>query len=224
MASTFESLAAFAGPAFAGLLLVVAEHSLGLRSNGSPRPHLDALRARIDAPKSEVRRELEAGTIVSESLAGFRTIGRIHRCARSSRSHRTDLLLGALQVFLVVTAFESWTAGAAGVGLLNSVWESAPLSAGSGTLTDRLERLSPVVSSVSFSGAPQIALGSGQPLVGALVLFALLGVGNHRRRRRFTLVQRAVPDEILARVFGVVQMLWLASVGTERSSRRALID
>ena len=28
-----------------------------------------------------------------------------------------------------------------------------------------------------------------------------------------TLVQRAVPDDVMARVFGVVQMLWLASLG-----------
>jgi hypothetical protein len=48
----------------------------------------------------------------------------------------------------------------------------------------------------------------------ALILLALLGVGNSLVDvAAFTLVQRAVPDDVLARVFGVIQMLWLGSVG-----------
>jgi hypothetical protein len=63
-------------------------------------------------------------------------------------------------------------------------------------------------------GAPLIVLGLTQSTALALVVFALLGVGNSLVDvAAFTLVQRAVPDEVLARVFGVIQMLWLTSVG-----------
>ena len=40
----------------------------------------------------------------------------------------------------------------------------------------------------------------------------------------FTLIQRAVPDEVLARVFGVIQMLWLASMGIGAALAPALIS
>jgi hypothetical protein len=39
-----------------------------------------------------------------------------------------------------------------------------------------------------------------------------------------TLVQRAVPDDVLARVFGVIQMLWLASIGIGAAIVPALIS
>ena len=43
----------------------------------------------------------------------------------------------------------------------------------------------------------------------ALALLAIVGVGNSIMDvAAFTLVQRAVADEVLARVFGVIQMLW----------------
>ena len=41
-----------------------------------------------------------------------------------------------------------------------------------------------------------------------------MGVGNSFVDvAGLTLVQRTVPDEVLARVFGVIQMLWMASMG-----------
>ena len=43
----------------------------------------------------------------------------------------------------------------------------------------------------------------------ALALLGIVGVGNSIMDvAAFTLVQRAVADEVLARVFGVIQMLW----------------
>jgi hypothetical protein len=48
----------------------------------------------------------------------------------------------------------------------------------------------------------------------ALVCLGLLGAGNTLIDvAGFTLVQRAVPTTILARVFGVLQMLWLGTIG-----------
>jgi hypothetical protein len=48
----------------------------------------------------------------------------------------------------------------------------------------------------------------------ALVLLACVGVGNTLYDvAGSTLVQRAVPDDVLSRVFGVMQSLWLAALG-----------
>ena len=64
-------------------------------------------------------------------------------------------------------------------------------------------------------GAPLILLGIIPTTVAALLLLALIGVGNSFVDvATFTLVQRAVLDHILARVFGVIQMLWFGAVGS----------
>jgi MFS family permease len=48
----------------------------------------------------------------------------------------------------------------------------------------------------------------------AIVLLAVVGAGNSLVDvAAFTLIQRAVPDEVLARVFGVIQFLWIATFG-----------
>src|SRR4029078_6673579 len=70
-----------------------------------------------------------------------------------------------------------------------------------------------------------IVLGFWQPLVLTLVLFALLGVGNSLVDvSAFTLVPRAVADDVLARVFGVITMLWLIAVGIGAMVAPFLID
>ena len=48
----------------------------------------------------------------------------------------------------------------------------------------------------------------------ALLLLAVVGLGNTLVDvSAFTLLQRAVPDEVLARAFGAVQGLWVATIG-----------
>jgi hypothetical protein len=87
-------------------------------------------------------------------------------------------------------------------------------------------RLSPAfMLGVVLWGVPLILLGIWQSIAPALLLFALLGVGNSLVDvAAFTLVQRAVPDEILARVFGVIQMLWLGSAGIGAAVAPLLIN
>jgi hypothetical protein len=59
----------------------------------------------------------------------------------------------------------------------------------------------------------------------AVVALALMGVGSSLVDvAGLTLVQRAVPDDVLARVFGVIQMLWLASIGIGAAIVPALIS
>ena len=182
----------------------------------------------IDAPKFTARHELAAGTILSEALVGFRTIAR-----ESSLRVLVGLftaqtfVAGAVQVFLVVTAIELLDLGEQGVGYLNSAVGLGALAGGILALSlTGARRLSPAfMLGVVLWGLPLVVLGLWQPIAGALVLFALLGIGNSLVDvAAFTLVQRAVPDEILARVFGVIQMLWLASVGIGAVLAPVLID
>jgi len=217
VASTVESLAAFIGPAIAGLLLAVTSTGTVFAITAGLVAVSALFVLRIRAPESKGRRELEASTIVSEALVGFRTVARepTLRVLVGLFTAQT-FVAGATQVYLVVSAIELLDLGGGGVGYLNSAMGVGALIGGvlAFSLTGA-RRLSPAfMLGVVLWGLPLIALGIWQSIAPALLLFALLGLGNSLVDvAAFTMVQRAVPDEILARVFGVIQMLWLGSVG-----------
>ncbi|TML67310.1 MAG: MFS transporter, partial [Actinobacteria bacterium] len=115
------------------------------------------------------------------------------------------------QVYIVVLAFESLGQGDSGVGFLNSAMGVGALLGGVVALSlTGSSRLSlPFAVGVLGWGVPLILLGSHPEMAVALALLAIVGVGNSIMDvAAFTLVQRAVADEVLARVFGVIQMLW----------------
>jgi MFS family permease len=215
--STIESLAIFVGPAFAGLLLAVASTGAVFVVNAAMLAVAVFFVARIRAPRAESRAELHAGTIVAELLAGFRVAGsdRPLRVLLGFLAAQT-LVAGALQVYIVVVAFDLLDQGEAGVGYLNSAVGVGALLGGILTLSlAGVRRLSPPFAlGVLGWGVPLILLGAWPEFAVALVLLAMVGAANSVVDvAGFTLVQRAVPDDVLARVFGIIQMLWLLSLG-----------
>jgi MFS family permease len=215
--STIESLAIFVGPAFAGLLLAVASTGAVFVVNAAMLAVAVFFVARIRAPRAESRAELQAGTIVSELVAGFRVAGsdRPLRVLLGFLAAQT-LVAGALQVYIVVVAFDLLDQGEAGVGYLNSAVGVGALLGGILTLSlAGVRRLSPPFAlGVLGWGVPLILLGAWPEFAVALVLLAIVGAANSVVDvAGFTLVQRAVPDDVLARVFGIIQMLWLLSLG-----------
>jgi MFS family permease len=228
VASTVESLAAFAGPAIAGLLLVVAGTGTVFALTAGLVAVSTLFVLRIRAPEFKRRRELEASTIASEALVGFRTVaGEPALRVLIGLFTAQTFVAGAALVYLVVLAIEVLDLGDAGVGYLNSALGIGALIGGvlAFSLTGA-RRLSPAfLLGVVLWGVPLILLGIWQSIAPALLLFALLGVGNSLVDvAAFTLVQRAVPDEILARVFGVIQMLWLGSAGIGAAVAPLLIN
>jgi MFS family permease len=217
VASSIESLAVFVGAALAGVLL-------GVTSTGTVFLVMVGLIVistffvvRIRVPHVERKREVEAGTIASEALLGFRTIGR-----DSSLRVLVGLLTaqtfvaGMVQVYVVVASIELLDLGDAGVGYLNSADGVGALVGGvlALSLTGARRLSPPFMLGIVLWGVPLVVLGLWPQAALALLLFGVIGVGNSFVDvAAFTLVQRAVPDEVLARVFGVIQMLWLASVG-----------
>jgi MFS family permease len=215
--STVESLAIFVGPAFAGLLLAVASTGAVFVVNAAMLGVSVLFVSRIRAPRAESRAELRAGTIVSELVAGFRVAGRDRplRVLLGFLAAQT-LVAGALQVYIVVLAFDLLEQGEAGVGYLNSAVGIGALLGGIVALSlAGVRRLSPPFAlGVLGWGAPLILLGAWPELALALILLGIVGAANSVVDvAGFTLVQRAVPDDVLARVFGIIQMLWLLSLG-----------
>ena len=228
VASTIESLAVFVGPALAGVLLASTSTEVVFGVNAAMLAVTALTVLRIDSPKAKRPPELEASTIASEALAGFRTIGR-HRLLRILVGLLTaqTLVAGALQVYIVVTAFELVGRGESGVGYLNAAMGVGALVGGIFALSlTGARRLSPPFAlGVLGWGVPLILLGIWPEFGLALVFLAIVGAGNSFMDvAGFTLVQRAVADDVLARVFGVIQLLWLLGLGVGALLAPPLVD
>ncbi|TML22231.1 MAG: MFS transporter [Actinobacteria bacterium] len=193
VASTIESLAIFVGPMLAGLVLSLASTGVVFTLNAALVAVAAMFVVRLRVPPAERKPELEAGTIVAEAAAGFRAIGRDSslRVLIGLFSAQT-FVAGALQVYIVVLAFESLGQGDSGVGFLNSAMGVGALLGG--------------VVALSLTGSSRLSLPFAVGVLGWGVPLILLG--SHPGLAVAPLVQRAVADEVLARVFGVIQMLW----------------
>jgi len=228
VASGVESIALFVGPALAGVLLGVTSAGVvfSLTAALLVVSSLFIIQIRVEHV-SEPRREIEASTIASEALAGFTTIAR-------QPSLRVMMVLltaqtavaGAVQVFIVVAAIELLDLGEGGVGYLGAAVGIGSFIGALGALSlAGARRLSPVfIVGVVLSGLPLLAIGIEPEAAIAMIALGVLGAGIALTDiTGLTLVQRAVPDEVLARVFGVIQMLWMVSLGVGAAIVPALI-
>lgn len=143
---------------------------------------------------------------------------------------------GALSVFSVLVAVDLLDMGDPGVGTLTA-------AVGAGAVLGSLFALMYVGSrrlaawfgaGVATWGLPVVLLATVPSRPAALLLFALIGVGNALVDvGLFTLVARLVPERVLARVFGLLESVGALSVGagsvvaavlaTSTSLREALV-
>jgi MFS family permease len=217
VSSTVESLAFFLGPALAGILLAVTGVDIVFAVAAAMFGIASVVILRMKVPRTEASKEVEASTILSECLAGFRVVFR-HRELRVLMGLFTaqTLVAGLMLVFLVVVAIELLDMGDSGVGYLNSAFGVGALVGAIGALgLTGARRLSPgFLVGLLLWGLPLAVLGLWSTVGIALVLFAVMGAGNSLVDvAGYTLVQRAVPDEVLARVFGVLQFFLLTALG-----------
>src|SRR5262245_38097267 len=122
VASGVESIAVFAGPAIAGVLLAVASTAAVFSVTAFLVVVSALFILLITVERAETpRRELDASTIAAERLAGFTTPGRNPslRVMMALLAAQTAMF-GALQVFIVVTAIDLLDLGQGGVGYLNA--------------------------------------------------------------------------------------------------------
>jgi len=217
VSSTVESLAFFLGPAVAGLLLAVTGVDVVFAVAAAMFGIASLVILRMNVPRTEASKEVEASTILSECMAGFRVVFQ-HKELRVLMGLFTaqTLVAGLMLVFLVVVAIELLDIGDAGVGYLNSAFGVGALVGAIGALgLTGARRLSPgFLVGLLLWGLPLAVLGLWSSIAIALVLFAIMGAGNSLVDvAGYTLVQRAVPDAVLARVFGVLQFFLLTALG-----------
>ena len=153
-------------------------------------------------------------------LAGAKTIGRDADLRVLVGLFTAQMLVaGALAVLLVVTAIQLLGTGNAGVGWLDAaVGVGGVIGAvGALRLAGRRRLTPPFLVGILLWGAPFLLIAAAPSVVSAVLAFVVIGIGNILVDvAGYTLLQRAVSDEVLARVFGVIETLYYV----ERRDRR----
>jgi len=218
--STLESVGTFLGPALGGLLLAVSSPSvvfaanavtflwsallvLGLRDRDPPRERAEPQGGGAD-PSSGVMAGIK--TIVREP--NLRTLVGLYGAQ--------TLVAGALNVLVVVTAFELLDLDDAGVGLLYAAVGVGGLVGGFVALIlsarGRLAR--DFALGLALFGLPLILVGGVPVAFVAVVALGVIGIGNSIVDvNALTIMQRVVPDAVLGRALGALQGLLRATLG-----------
>jgi MFS family permease len=168
-----------------------------------------------DAPPPHRERRAEA-RLSREVLAGFRAVFADHRLRMVVVTLATTALIqGAIEVLLVVVAIDVLDVGEAGVGWLNAAWGVGGMVGGAVAVAllggGRLA--SGLGGGCVLVGAALAGVATWQALAPALALlvavgvgFALIEVAGH------TLTQRLASDDVLGRVFGVVESAYVVTM------------
>lgn len=219
-ASTIESLGFFVGPALAGLLLAVATIETVFVFNVLTFAWSLTMVYRLEVPDRVIadgnRDAIDTEETDSSILAGFRVIlaSRDLRLLVGIYAAQT-IVAGASLVFGVAIALDMLDIGEAGVGLLDSVLGVGGLIGGFMALlmATRGRLAGDFGFGVILWAAPLILIAIWPTLWAAVVSMVLIGVANSIVDvNAYTILQRLVPDEVMARVFGAMESALIASM------------
>jgi MFS family permease len=218
--SSIESVGSFAGPAIAGALLAFWSPGGVMLVAGTAFVWGAALVAliRVAEPPREETAEGEPGGFLREAGRGFEAIARDRklRVIVGLYSAQTLLAGAALGVLVVVTALDLLGRSNSTVGLLNAACGVGGVlgSFAAFALIGRKRLASDFGLGVILFGAPLAAIGIWPHLWVALVAFAVIGLGNTILDvAGLTLLQRSAPPDVIGRVFGVLEMILVGTIG-----------
>jgi MFS family permease len=224
--TTVESVGLFVGPAVGGLLLAATGTDTVFAVTGGMFLLAALLLAGVRAGSTTAPVTLR-GNFLNEAFAGFRTVWRDSRLRLIIGLYGVQTLAaGALNVLIVVTAIEVLGLGEAGIGFLNSAVGVGGLLGGVAAvgLVSYPRLASAFGLGLAFAGLPIALLALLPHTVPALVLLALVGLGiTVVDVAGLTLLQRATPDNVLTRVMGVVQSVFVGTLGLGALVAPALI-
>ena len=215
--STIEAFGTLVGPALAGLLLAVAGDAAvflvtaGVYVAGA----LLVSGIRTDPPPASA----SAGSPVEadRALDGFRALrDEPHPRLLVTMFAAQTLVRGSLNVLIVVASISLLDIGTPGVGYLTSAIGVGGLIGSVVTLSlvGRSRLAVPFGIGIVVWGLPIAAIGLWPHPVVAVLALTVLGVGNSIVDvAGLTLLQRTVPQRVLARVLGVLEGLIMGAVG-----------
>ena len=217
-----ESISVLAGPAVAALLLeasgpgaVFAVMAGLLAGSGLLVSWVQTGPGPVEAAADGERPGRLAG-LLRTALGGFTTLAR-ERLPRLAVGLLTAqfLMVGVLDVLLVVLAFEVLDLGSSGVGLLNSAVGAGAIAGSALTVLLVGRRLVvPIVVGFACWGLALSAIGLVPARAAVPALLAVAGAGGILTEvAGRLLLQRSAPNEVLSRVFGVLEGVSMAAIG-----------
>jgi MFS family permease len=217
--STIATLAGFVAPAVGGLLLALVDVEVVFAFTAGVFAFSAVLVARLDVAAPALERPPRATSrgLAVEATGGFRAIfGEPELRLLMALYTAQAFVGGAFNVLVVVAALELLDLGEAGVGWLNAAFGVGGFLGAlvALSLLARQRLASDFMFGIVLWGAPLAVLGVWPEPALALLLLALVGVGETLVEVAGpTLLQRSVPDEVLARVFGALESVLIATIG-----------
>jgi MFS family permease len=212
VSSMIESVGIFGGPALGGIILAASGAGTVFFVTAGCLVWSMALVASLRPPASAQARE--PGKVTAELLAGVRTIAREPRLRLLFGLFSAQTLTaGMLKVLIVVIALKLLDSGKAGVGFLNSAIGIGGLFgalAAAALVVGRQKLASNFGFGVFIWGLPIALVAVWPNQAFALVLLGIVGIGNTISDvAGTTLLQRSAPEEVIARVFGVLGSVFM---------------
>jgi len=205
-----DSVSTLLGPLIAAVLLRFADPAAGVGVVAALSLVSGALLMRLSYETSP-RVALPFRRIVTDMADGFRALMRYRDAALLIwLALAQTFARGCLTVFLVVIAFDLLQTGQAGVGVLTAAVGAGATVGSLGALTLVSGRRLAVIEGIGVAlwGLP-ITLSGAFPYTPAVLgLMCVVGVGNALVDvGLFTLLARRVPDNLLGRIFGLLEGL-----------------
>ena len=214
--SGIESVGAFAGPALGGLLLAVTDTGTVFAATSLTFIWSAFLVSRLRASeRPEPVAAEESPGMLAEALEGFRVLAKEPAARLIVGLYSVQTLVdGAMKVLLVVTALDLLDIGKSGLGFLNAAIGVGGLIGVGLTfaLVGRNRLANDFGTGLLLMGLALGLIGVFPKTVAAIVLLGVLGIGNTIVDvSAVTLMQRAVRDDVLGRVFGALESLLIAT-------------
>ena len=225
--TTIESVGIFLGPAIGGVLIAVTGTDTVFAITGAVFLAAALVLVGVVVERSSERHVRKRSFLV-EAFAGFGTVARDARLRLVISLYGLQTLVaGAVNVLIVVLALETLDLGNVGIGFLNSAIGVGGLLGGVAAigLVGRSQLASSFGVGLALAGLPVALIGLFPDTGAALVFLALAGLGTTIVDvAGVTLLQRNTPDAVLTRVMGVVQSVFVGTLGLGAVLAPLLID
>ena len=231
--STLEAVGAFVGPALGGVLLALTNIETVFAVNAlsfiwSALLVLAVRGGRASRPDAAAEPGGAAADPKGGVVSGFKALGASRDLLVLSGLYTAQTLVaGALNVLVVVSALELLDVDASGVGYLNAALGAGGLVGGfvALVLAARGRLAADFGLGIALFGLPLALVGITSSVSIALLALALIGLGNSLVDiNALTIMQRAVPDEVLGRVLGVLEGILIGSIGVGGLLAPAVVD
>jgi hypothetical protein len=214
--TTIESSGMLLGPLLSGLLLALWSSGVVLLVTAGSYALSTLLIARIP-PWESSKLHASVGDAFADTIVGVRAI---HADARLrlvvGLYCAENLVAGSLNVLIVVSALQLLNLGSSGVGVLNGAIGAGGVVGAlvAAALLGRRRIASDLGLGLVLCGAPIILVAAIPGTAVTLLMLAVLGTGvTIVDFAAVTLLQRAIPDNVLARVFSLLQSVFVGTIG-----------